>query len=718
MVQEKKFLFPTLPPMSSPACLFEQVSNATLQKGEFFARACKMEPRNESLRESGTPQDVEGQEAEYGANGWRAGGMGQGAGMDDRGKAKRLIEQMWVQRRMDASLAMCLVIPARDLIGNVEWGEELWNTVISILGVSSCQDLTNIVAHVRWIYMHKQATGSAPSVGDDSLPRFGCVSHGFQKVRCAESLRAMIQKNQSTSSSLCVPFVVQYVKAVPPGTPGRMSFRAYEYPQAMVLQTVQTIQQKDSGYICMYEAPLTRSGVCRLYIDYEIYLCKMLFIDQGSLEERVGSLERIADEFVEIWSMILVSLGVVNKTDIVKFVIKDNSRELGGGDYGVKRHIVSDLLVTRHTFEAIQQMTVKWIHVNCPAAYSKLGQKDAVTIEEARRMVDTKTKKSLLSLVGMDPACKSSLQPIRMVWTKKDTSNGTISTLREGVSVCNGKRVDAFKSVVPEAYTKEKSERAPHLEQGFLAAAMWDSLVTVPSPFCRGCNYIEGGRDVAARPHAWHSNGDEGGVSKRRRTVEGNEPGWASIDCEWFKRFSRASCGGKLPRINTSIRYATPPPGLEEGVLFQVNQTGINLCSRCMMDLPAQAVPHKHKSNGTVFCVLGDQVWFQCMDPECIKYIRDNGHRLHALARCLEEIRDGTQKTVTNLVKKSYLTKRDECAVMDLLAGRQGELSRNGCLPEALIGTNDRKINSSGKGGWWVRLTEDRISTILGTTST
>lgn len=75
---------------------------------------------------------------------------------------------------------------------------------------------------------------------------------------------------------------------------------------------------------------------------------------------------------------------------------------------------------------------------------------------------------------------------------------------------------------------------------------------------------------------------------------------------------------------------------MEDGVLFQVNQTGINFCSRCMMDFPVPSIPHKHKSNGTVYCVLGNEVWYQCMDPDCVGYIRGNGYRLYTVAKCVE----------------------------------------------------------------------------------
>lgn len=106
----------------------------------------------------------------------------------------------------------------------------------------------------------------------------------------------------------------------------KRSFRAYEYPQSMVQQAVQTMVQKDSEYMCLYETPISKSGVIRLYMDYEIYLRKMTFVDGDTLADKVAALEKIADEIVAIWSMILVSLRVVHKKDILKFVVKDNSR--------------------------------------------------------------------------------------------------------------------------------------------------------------------------------------------------------------------------------------------------------------------------------------------------------------------------------------------------------------------------------------------------------
>lgn len=515
-------------------------------------------------------------------------GMGPRAGLDERGMAQLLMRELWLQQHVDPSWIMCLVIPANNLLRDVEWGKALWDAVTGIIGTTQQQAVAKVVAQVRQVFAKQQAVGLSPQLLQDGAGgTFGRVARAFRKTECVDTLLSMMQSTTATRATLRIPCMVQFVK---PG-PSR-SFRAYEYPQSMVQQAVHTMGQENSEYLCLYETPISKSGVSRLYMDYEIYLHRMQFITGDTLAEKIAALERVADDIVRVWSMILVKLQVVNKSvsrvrppklptasttkcspilkgcccplglqDIVKFVVKDNSRQLENGDYGVKRHIVSDILLTRHAFERVQQLTFDWIQTNCPAAHAKIfDQKAAVTAQDSSRMVDNKTRESLVSLVGIDPACKSSLQMIRMVWTKKDAKCTTISSLQSGVSACDGQIVQPYKPVVPAAYTGgSKLQRLPPLEPPLLAAAMWDSLVTVPSPFCRGCNPIDTGKPA---PLCARTSGHtDTARPANKKTRYASDAGWDAIQCAWFKRFCRASCGGRLPCINTNVRYATPPEG-------------------------------------------------------------------------------------------------------------------------------------------------------------
>jgi len=85
------------------------------------------------------------------------------------------------------------------------------------------------------------------------------------------------------------------------------------------------------------------------------------------------------------------------------------------GDYKVARHFVFDILLTSSVRDAVMENLFGWIKSVSPMVYNKIhSPKATVSVEEYSKTKD----KNLISLVGIDPASKSSLQMLRFAWTK------------------------------------------------------------------------------------------------------------------------------------------------------------------------------------------------------------------------------------------------------------------------------------------------------------
>ena len=231
------------------------------------------------------------------------------------------------------------------------------------------------------------------------------------------------------------------------------------------------------------------------------------------------------------------------------------------------------------------------------------GQKEHVTAKEYSALLD----KDYISLVGIDPAGFGSMQALRFVWTRKTVDSNLLS-LHSTVWVCNGAVVQG-PATQSAAYTPVADlQTVPGINASTAAAALWDSCVTIPSPMCMPVNkYAVRGSLKRGVDHI------DNIVCKRRRCG-----GWHDIKCSWFLEWCKRQCKNKLPSMNTNVPYATPPEEFQEAAVFQINSSNINICAMSMMEIPCVR-RHIHKSNGTVFCVLGDTVLVQCLDPVCSK---------------------------------------------------------------------------------------------------
>lgn len=617
-----------------------------------------------------------------------------------RALAQKLVVDIWDKCHVDPCMLMCLVIPKNDLVRDTEWGQQLLDSVMGIIGSDNMQHLDDIIKEVRWFFIRRQMKGASPGPKDVSNDRgregqgglphaaaaAGRVVDGFRKADVLRALQNLQQGDEN--AKLFAPSLIQLVEG-----DKKRSFRMYEHPQDMIVGVIKSIIDTNSPYVHIAEAAIDKSGVIRLYLDFEIYLRKMPCVQGDTLEERILKLESIADEMPQLWCRILVDLKVINSTDILKIIVKDNSRMLQGGDYGLKRHLVSDALVTRRVYEHIQMLTFDWIREHCPLAYAKMRDQDAVVSkEDSIAMTTADTGKSLVALTGIDPACKSSLQMLRLVWTKKNANETLVSRLHSSISVRDGKRLDDTMTAVPDAYTPLRTiSQPPDIHPGRLGAALWDTLVFTPSPYCRGVNEMALRTCNNNRPSEGRDGGGRTRNQARQSAGRADRGGvaWAGMRCDWFKEWCHSRCGNEgLPPLRTNVQgYAVPPPGYEDGMLVQVNHPKLSLCSLKLMSIPTRDIADislAHKSNGTVFLLQGDQVWLQCMDPVCRMCIQEKGEHWYQLAKQMDR-GAAAQGAATG-------TEADTEGVAGLLEERPGWWS----------GVENRARSTDGK--WWARL--------------
>lgn len=519
--------------------------------------------------------------------------------------ATELLDACWYEWGVDPSILMSLVVPVEDLERDTPFGKELVARVRKALGRRWMERLPEVVQEVQRVFSERQRLGQSPGAkGMNLTGRHGgregdggiVVWEGFRKAEVLEKAvkGASIGVKRCPLMLLCV---AQFVRA-----DTRRFFRVFSCPQDMVCSVSRTLCTPKSPFLSVLEAPAGPGGVLKLYLDTEYYLSGMLFLGDGCRSSRIESMVRIAEDLPAVLSGALVALDIVAKGDTRRVVVKDNSRELPSGDYKVARHLVFDILLTGSTRDVVMERLFSWIGKTAPGVLRAIQfHKGAMGAEEYGRLAN----KRAVCLLGVDPCSRSNLQMLRFAGTRKSAGDPVLSVLKV-VSVRDGEQV-----------SEECAVQGPSGSQPS-AAELWDTCVSIPSPMCRPIMRVP---VPAKRKREQVSQGPSVHVS------------WGALRCQWFLDFCKRACGGNLPRMMTRVPYANPPSGYEEAQVFQVNGSGINVCAMSLMQVPPPCKPHVHKSNGTVFCVLGETVLVRCMDPACSSTLSAFGGAWKLLAR-------------------------------------------------------------------------------------
>lgn len=475
--------------------------------------------------------------------------------------AEELVERAWMEHGIDPVVLICLVIPLEDLRANTDFGAALHEVAMEIIGAENLHKLDLVIERVKAIMQDRQAHGHVLQGGFKAAHD---VTRNFGKNRVVEDLRAA---RPGPPPRVFAPAVAQFVTSN-----NKRSFRAYRYQQDMVDDVCQTLLHGPRDVLQVVEAPLGRAGVIRLYVDAEMYLSRMPCCEGGSREVSTQRLRDLAEQLPLAMSKAYTGIGVVCPKDVIEFVVKENSRDLENGDYKVSHHVITNILVTCKAFDDIQKSMFAYVQIHAPLFKQKIRERNFQI--SAKELL---TLGKWAPMLFCDMASTKHTQMLRCAYSRKSTADTRILVPKHIVAVCNGARVESPPPAAPQGFCASGiQESMPHLTPVESRGALWDTLICVPSPRCRG------GRVQAVAMHACpvkrkgpldlsgHSGQPHG--QGKRICSEPHEV-WDRVPA-WFREWAVGICKGvqRLPQHRV-MSYTTGRPSTlaqDADVLFLV----------------------------------------------------------------------------------------------------------------------------------------------------
>lgn len=478
--------------------------------------------------------------------------------MDSRDLARLLVTHVWLDFRVDPVALLCLVIPREELERGTDFGAGLYKCVLDIIGRGNCAKIGKIIPYIQEIISGLQSRRVLPTplsvrLGAKCGQGGRCVIDAFRKKELVEE---MWREHEAHGKGVHLPVMAQMFTKK-----GTRCFRMYRYMQDMVVDVGNILLGGKDDLVQVVEAPMGRAGVIRLYVDAEMYLSRMACIHGESRQERIECLRGHADCIPALLSRIYASLMVIKQTEMVEFVIKENSRESSGGDYKVSLHIVSNLLVTCEQFDMIQSRVMDRVTRECPRLRDKMYDIKSVITD-----ADEQEMGVWMPMCFCDMASTKHKQMLRCAYSRKSLGDTQWLVPKKWVTLCDGKVVaEGF----PQGFCPSGiQDSRPHLTPVEGRGALWDTMICIPGPRCKGVPLMAGANQDGTPKKRKRTSES----TKERRITAGSD--WSGLP-SWLTTWATAVCRSEsnLPTIYTNVKCGFGPGGLyhdKEKSFFQV----------------------------------------------------------------------------------------------------------------------------------------------------
>jgi hypothetical protein len=514
--------------------------------------------------------------------------------------ARKLVLESKRVYNVDPYLLMALVVPKRDLINGVPWGEALHGMVKKILGDTGYV-LSEVVCEVQRSFLDQTP-----------LTMDGEAICGWKKADVVE---------QFDSKTLSCPVLFQILSEK-----GKRRHVGYSNIQDALIGYMHIMSKPkvagfSGGCIQLMECPLPQLGnLTKFYVDVD---CKLDRLDMKQ-EDALAMLLEMPTTLGKIF----VDLRVIHRTERFGVVVKENSRRTSDGNVKMSIHFIFNLISTIPMFVTLQGLIRAHIRKNCPRCIVlQEDDKQHVTAEDVVDM----GYYACMAFADCHPEINSK-QGLAGPWSRKSVELPTVSTLREIIWVQNGKvasREVGDPNIFLPYGVNSTHPKLVDVGKGLIVLA--DTLVSIAGPRCKGF-LKDCVMEQVCRPLLQKSPKRkqlEGGIGMSKLLRVGSDSSaaiWAATPL-WFADISRKICDGVLPPLTLLQNHLGYPVGVDGDsvdFMFQTNQSSLCICARSMIQQQGNwcKTCHIHKNNGSVYLCSGTEVYVVCRDAECERAVK------------------------------------------------------------------------------------------------